>query len=277
MITFLMNRSNVITQFVDMVIEQTELDIRKLYVDEKTPITEGVVVLFIINRPTQEEYGAVTKTLYKAPVVLNKLGVSDRIGMLQNVDPHRIIHIPEFPNDYLVRREYGHANLGNPTRIHTGEEYEQWVLENPRYHILQKFIDTRSEDGLYWSGRIFKIGDKFFPYSSCASSNWNTNHYTHDIVEFHQGKESLGKIPKFSHNPAFWYDVRRTFKYTGTEIGMLDFSVDDIGMLVPWEISAAVGFEYLGGYKSDLTYDQLNDQQKRMINATIQVLEMNDA
>ena len=277
MITFLLNRSNVITQYCEFVRERANVDVSIRYIEDCPDIEDEIMVFLLINPPTEEQKEAIKQC--RVTKVVNQVGYTtcDRLMMLKMIAPKRIVQKDKFgfPGKYIIRKEIGHANLGNPALLETVDDYINWYMDNPEPCILQYYVDT-SVDGVFWSGRIFKVGTNLYPYSICATSDWNTNHYVEDIKEFHQGEENFWKLPGYKDEPKFWREVSGIFHHTGVDMGMLDFSIGHDGKVVPWEVSTALGFEFIGGYNPDLKFEDLDETSKGMIEHTVEVLETLD-
>lgn len=166
--------------------------------------------------------------------------------------------LPPFGPKCLVRRPLGHKNDSHATLISSMDELYNWCsIEQTSFdYLIEEFIDT-SVDGVFYDGRVCKIGSVIIPEMTKWSKYWNPPHAPIAYTKYFK-KGSIAPLEEATRRKLDLKEFFPYFQVLGSDIAALDFSVNHSGEIVPWEV---VPFFALHDSECSLSEDEVNDQQ----------------
>jgi hypothetical protein len=243
------NHIQVLHNFIEIFSCSVESEIRK-----NSEQFADVTVCFNVYKPL---------TIHPAKRFVNRSHCLFGRRNIVNICNNSLVDAPTFPGDYLIRKSDGHGNQSNPTRIRTKEDVVTWCSTNTGDYVIQHFIDTELY-GKYYSGRICRVGNSYYPLYACSSKHWNTNLHAGFVEDFDDSSSCFRLIPNIACVTNFHTQIHNAFEKAQIDLGCLDFSIHEEHVIV-WEVIPAIVFEVPNDVKM-WTTPELDPYKKFLIN-----------
>jgi tetratricopeptide (TPR) repeat protein len=143
--------------------------------------------------------------------------------------------------------------LARVAGTHGGDDFDkfdnwadvaEFVSRSPEanYYLI-KYIDYRSDDGLFRKYRIIFIDGEILPYHLAIHDDWKVHHFRTDMAnhvwmrkEEERFLEDIGGVFNAAHQDA----LRAMAKATGLDYGGIDCGLDRDGQIVVFEANASM-------------------------------------